>query len=351
VSQCARLNCQYHCVRSSQFQHGASLLEPALHVPMGLLGPDIGPTGTAVDGLRSLLDIAPTVIHWLGARIGRGGNPLRTGISLISDDSDPGHGGSGRGERARASGHQQLAFASFFDPDHLALRIDASLKLVVDLRSGSAELFDVLADPAEAHDIINTGRLSSGEVSRYVQQLRRWKQHNHAVMEISRRHVTRLRQQAVKLAYAVSAGVLQALGGNGFYEPSPAHGGLTISPYACRPCYSLRRDVDQNVVPASPPKAEFAFVPCDVDGVTQSWSLALRFTAFDAVLYRAARQATTHNVTARTSVWAATMGAPKGPDDTECPTLPLAGWSPVGAAYFRFGDLDAGTIQTFRSMR
>jgi len=65
-----------------QFQHGSSLHEEALRVPLALLGPDIGPAGEPIAGLRSLVDVAPTVLEWLGAEVSNG-MPLRTGKSLL----------------------------------------------------------------------------------------------------------------------------------------------------------------------------------------------------------------------------------------------------------------------------
>ena len=66
-----------------QFQHGASLYEEALRVPILLLGPDTGPPGEPIPGLRSLVDVAPTVLDWVGVQREGGASGLRHGRSLL----------------------------------------------------------------------------------------------------------------------------------------------------------------------------------------------------------------------------------------------------------------------------
>ena len=66
-------------------------------MPLVLLGPDIGPPGEAIEGLRSLVDVAPTILEWLGAEVS-GGVPLRSGSSLL-----------------QPAGHAELPIFSFFN--------------------------------------------------------------------------------------------------------------------------------------------------------------------------------------------------------------------------------------------
>ena len=81
--------------------------------------------------------MAPTVLEWLGVDTS-GGSPLRTGSSLLAPEP-----------------HEELSMFSFFNENQLALRYGGSLKLIVDLQSGSGEVFDLDTDPNEEHDISN----------------------------------------------------------------------------------------------------------------------------------------------------------------------------------------------------
>ena len=57
------------CLASTSISAWSSLHEEALRVPLVIVGPDTGPPGTPIEGLRSLLDVAPTVIRWVGVDI------------------------------------------------------------------------------------------------------------------------------------------------------------------------------------------------------------------------------------------------------------------------------------------
>ena len=347
-----------------QYQHGASLMQPALRIPIVLAGPEIGPAGSPIEGLRSLLDIVPTVLHWLSAEVS-GGAPLRAGKSLLPPPPPPAplfglteQGGDGDAakdnEPAEASeeGHDELPFFSFFDSDHIALRFnhhnaEASrssvrpLKLVADLRTGAIELFDLRADPREEHDVAKSPSIMSrGALVHKLARLRAWRERTNHIFALGKERLETERQQEPQLLYTVSGAVLAAA--NGVYQVAPDHGGFKGSPFACDPCFSQVGD------------HRFVLVRCDLAGRTtstgvgthgdqplsQTWSLVLRFTSFDAVLYSATSMETMGLDLA--------ISAPR--PSAECEGLPEGGWELVAVACFRFGDLDQQSIDTFVAM-
>jgi arylsulfatase A-like enzyme len=307
-----------------QWQHGAAVHEEALHIPLLLVGPDTGAAGAPIEGLRSLMDVAPTALQWLGLST-RGGPPLlRPGRSLLEP-----------------TGHNQLCSYSFFDDELLALhlaperpapkdarfRYGGRLKLIVDARSGATQAYDLAADPAELVDI--AGSMHRGTLDGGVAALGEWKAGTNAA--VARSRVTMAAARAAAAAAAATV-LVSGSGGvaDGVYRPAPGHGGLKKSPFACRSCYELARADGEA-------GGSLAIFGCDYGrayagggGGAPIWAIALRFESFDAVLFEA-------------------DGPGAGPG--ECGAVPTAGWRPVGEARFRFGDLDEGSRTDFAALR
>lgn len=290
-----------------QFQHGSSLHEQALRVPLVIVGPDTGPPGTPIEGLRSLLDVAPTVLEWLGVDTS-GGSPLRTGSSLLGPEP-----------------HEELSMFSFFNENQLALRYGGSLKLIVDLQSGSGEVFDLDTDPNEEHDISNYPEHKAGFRQR-VEQLRHWRFRINQIVAASKKRMTEQRRHdAGVLRYKVSRSTPAVA--SGVYEQFAEHsnGGVFGSAWGCKPCFTQM-------------DGEYMFVVCDA-GNGLSWMLAKRFQGFDAVYYTAP-------ISADTSARIDAVSA----DRNRCRGLPTVGWQPQSFAYFRFGDLDRRSQEQLRAL-
>jgi len=292
-----------------QYQHGSSLHEEALRVPLVMLGPDIGATGEPIRGLRSLLDVAPTVLEWLGAEVD-GGTPLRTGGSLLNP-----------------SVHEELSMFSFFNEDQLALRYGGSLKLIVDLQSGSGELFDLDTDPLEMTNILDQPKHKTA-LARRVGQLREWKTRTNQVVAASKKRVTEQRRRDGGITrYEVSGSIPAAA--SGVYERFVEHsdGGLFGSAWGCKPCFTQQ-------------DGDYMFLVCDA-GSGLSWMLARRFRAFDAVWYTAPANA---------DFLASEQSDAVAADRQRCEGLPTDGWLPQSFAYFRFGDLDQQSQQELQAL-
>ena len=278
-----------------QFQHGSSLHEEALRVPLVLAGPDIGPPGTPIQGLRSLLDVAPTLLQWVGAEVANG-VPLRSGSSLLT-----------------GPGHSQLSFFSFFNEDQLAMRFASSLKIIVDLQSGAGEMFDLATDQREQHDI--AGQHAAAFAQR-TSELRQWKARTNQVVAASKERQLTRRDRTKEVQYVVEEALPSSA--KGTYDTFVDAGDRTFlgSAYGCAPCFA-QRDA-----------ADFILTVCDV-GLSGgfSWVLARRFSSFDAVYYSSSD--------VRSS---------------ECATPPTTGWRAESFAVFRFGDLDAKNRQELGSL-
>jgi arylsulfatase len=117
------------------FEHGHTLFQELLHVPLLIVGP--GVRAARVDTPVSLVDVAPTILAAAG--LGHGG---QAGASLW-----PLLDGSGElPERAL------LAEGNLYGGQRRAI-VRWPHKLVLDLRSGSASLYDLAADPLERTDL------------------------------------------------------------------------------------------------------------------------------------------------------------------------------------------------------
>ena len=74
---------------------------------------------------------------------------------------------------------------SFFNDNQLALRYSGSLKLIVDLQSGSGEVFNLDTDPKEDHNIRNQPEHNADFAAR-VDLLRQWKSRTNQIVAASR---------------------------------------------------------------------------------------------------------------------------------------------------------------------
>jgi arylsulfatase A-like enzyme len=119
--------------------HGITLFEPGVRVPLLMLGPGVEP-GRRVAQPVSLLDVAPTVLAWLGAPP----QPQFEGRSLLPLLRS-------RGDEA-GSADILLDLAPKLDPQetrtHSRGLVRGSRKLLVDPRGGTL-LFDLARDPGE----------------------------------------------------------------------------------------------------------------------------------------------------------------------------------------------------------
>ena len=120
--------------------HNVQLYEPLVRVPLVVRFPaGRGPAGTRVAPLVSLLDLGPTIADLLGV-LGRGGSDRSfQGRSLL-------------GVMGGAAGRPAVLSRTVWDRPRYALR-DERYKFIDDTRTGEEQLYDLEADPGEAHDI------------------------------------------------------------------------------------------------------------------------------------------------------------------------------------------------------
>jgi arylsulfatase A-like enzyme len=141
------------------FNHGFTVYEGAMHVPLIFYGPSCCPSGLVVDDLVSTLDIAPTLCELTGL------SALETyqGRSLVPLWSAP-------GDQARRGGPQAPIFCEATKPQSEARQADPEWpnqlktkclrtgrwKLIHDpLEPPSYRLYDLAGDPQEKNDIFD----------------------------------------------------------------------------------------------------------------------------------------------------------------------------------------------------
>ena len=143
------------------FDHGHSLYQPALHVPLMLWWPEEGAAGQAIDEAVSLRDIPATIV----AAVGMGAESPFPGRPLSRFWRGP----AGPPDTV-VSGVRRVARQPEWYPasrgDLIALAAD-SLRLIRNLGDNSEELYNYLADPGEKVRLEGTG---AGRMS--VQQFR-----------------------------------------------------------------------------------------------------------------------------------------------------------------------------------
>jgi len=129
------------------FEHGHSMYEGVLRVPLILWGAGVAPGREDVP--VSLIDVAPTLLAAAGfdrgdAAEGDDDRPLLPGIALL-DDSREAAGGALR-DRAI------IAERLLYGPETKAI-VRWPYKAILAVESGHAMLFDLAADPEEQHDL------------------------------------------------------------------------------------------------------------------------------------------------------------------------------------------------------
>lgn len=119
--------------------HNVQLFDESMHVPLIVHFPKgKGPAALRVSGFVDLLDVAPTIADLFGV-LGKGGSTESfEGRSLLPVISG-------------APGKPAALSRTVWDRPRYALRTE-SQKFLYDTRSGEESLFDLIADPKEAHD-------------------------------------------------------------------------------------------------------------------------------------------------------------------------------------------------------
>ena len=136
-------------------QHDSVIYEEGLHVPLMLVGPGVAP-GTRIGGLRHLVDIAPTVLEWLGTPVASG----LPGKSLLSTD-----------------GHPYLLASCWLRQRCMATR-DATHKYIWHFDKQAPELFDLAADPLERENLLSA--TPDALWTPMKERLLAWRSDNHA---------------------------------------------------------------------------------------------------------------------------------------------------------------------------
>jgi len=145
------------------FGHGSTLYDELLRVPLVMSGPGVA-RGRRIDAPASILDIMPTVLDLVGSPLeGR-----RSGASLaplLDPSADPaalGDAGAPRVLYAETRGSRR----------HLIAVRRGSHKAILDLQSGSLELYDLLRDPAETSDLAEASQALAQELRALLEAYR-----------------------------------------------------------------------------------------------------------------------------------------------------------------------------------
>lgn len=124
-----------------RFFHGQSLYDELLHVPLIVRLPNGAHAGTVVDRPVRSIDIAPSILEWLGLPRPDGFTGASLAAAIAAPDED--------GEPLFATATQ----AQF--PTRYAIRTREK-KLIESIDSGSRELYDVEGDPDESTNVAPT---------------------------------------------------------------------------------------------------------------------------------------------------------------------------------------------------
>jgi arylsulfatase A-like enzyme len=136
--------------------HNQQLYEPSVHIPLVVRFPaGSGPAGVRVPALVDTLDLAPTILDLFGL------------------PADAAEGFTGRSLLPLLSGApgKDVVFSRTTSERPRYMARDARFKYVFHSRFGPQELYDVVADPGETHDLVREKPLL---VSFYRQLLARW---------------------------------------------------------------------------------------------------------------------------------------------------------------------------------
>lgn len=118
----------------NQFMHGFELWEPLIHVPFFFAGANIAPK--KIDTPRSAIDLAPTVLEFLGVPA----SPGFRGHSLVSEI---------RGTTAPAPRDVICDLPATSDNDKRRVLIRGSKKVILSGEVGYTKAYDIVADPEE----------------------------------------------------------------------------------------------------------------------------------------------------------------------------------------------------------
>ncbi len=136
------------------FQHGHTVHEEGLRVPMIVMGPGIA-KGVRRDGLRQHVDLLPTVLEFLGLRVMAGDLP---GRNLLTTE-----------------GHDKLYF-SCWRKDTCRAKIDGNTKIIHHFDRRPDEAYDLTADPEEKVNLVASGKVTAAQMKAHVQDMLAWSQ-------------------------------------------------------------------------------------------------------------------------------------------------------------------------------
>jgi arylsulfatase A-like enzyme len=136
--------------------HGGTHYRELLHVPLILIGPGL-PAGMRIAAPVSLVDVMPTALDLLGVEAPPGidGRSLRP---LWEDGEE-------------SDGRLLLAETGPMEIDALRSVRRGDLKLIVDSRTGSKQLFDLAGDPGETRDLAAERKDEVRELSERLEEL------------------------------------------------------------------------------------------------------------------------------------------------------------------------------------
>lgn len=133
--------------------HGSSLYNEVVRVPWIAWGPGIEPGRR--DGPVSTVDIAPTMIEFAEMEV-----PPVSGISLWPWLRDPGE----------LMPRRTLYAQNDFYSTDLAMALDWPLKLIQDFKYTTSEVYDLLEDPGERQNLVDS---ADPDLMRIIRQMRR----------------------------------------------------------------------------------------------------------------------------------------------------------------------------------
>ncbi|MCO4763946.1 MAG: sulfatase [Myxococcales bacterium] len=134
------------------FQHGHTMHEEGLRVPLLVIGPGVKP-GTRHGGLRQHVDVMPTLLELLGLRVAAGALP---GRSLL-----------------RTDGHERLFYACWRKDTCRAMRTK-NRKIIHHMGRRDDEAYDLANDPGERHDLVAAGKVSKAELAQAKTDMQAW---------------------------------------------------------------------------------------------------------------------------------------------------------------------------------
>lgn len=123
------------------FDHGMTLYDEMLRVPLIIYAPE--GAAVRVDSQVRLIDVMPTLTDWLGLALDAATKRQMRGTSLLP---------LMRGQRLSLDAFSETSF--LLATEKRSLRTNGGWKLIYDLETFSAELYDLRRDPGEQHNVI-----------------------------------------------------------------------------------------------------------------------------------------------------------------------------------------------------